>query len=888
MTRTDADGTFTLLNVASNPAFGGGGPGRPITTVIMGIPLEDDWIVPPLMIQKPLVIGQINEAPEWKASRGIEVKGQFIDATTKAPIANAQVNSGMNAGKKSDAEGRFSIRVSREQTFMSVTHPDYVNFWKNVEVPPDAKTLDIGRLPLTRALTLQGRLVDDKGQPAKAVALTASYQTPDMGQTGAGAVTGDDGKFSVKLPAGTVTIALPEEWQMVDAASSKIKFDDKTAPVELKVRKAALHQVKGRVVTPAGKPVGGANVTVSVTRPKQPGEVIDTVTNEKTAETDAQGRFSVSFSGSINLPKVIKVVAEGYFFRKDVIDKGVDGKNITTNEWPLPDTIVVEMKAQVSGRVLSSDGKPQAGALIFSPDIEKFAPVKADATGRFTVTNLPEGEVSLLAAHGKNFARTAVKTGSEAELRLVEPGVLVPSMQRQLFAQLLKDRFSALDDYWDAIGTEKLLALTLQKDTALPPGEMDAAKADWSKAGSAVFYLLGQSVRHDSAWLLRNGAALLKKAPHPKDDSERFAAEAAFATVAALQGDAEARTLVTQWLDFAAAQKDKPNQNVENATRLFRLAGIAYALGHKNADGLLLAALTFADQAGKKAITDNAYNWGTSLGIGGPAAFRQIDDEWPIEARINALTGAVRQIAPLDLARAKMLLDKIQAIKDDAAYKKLLESADQAAQRMPQQIAAAQRVWHRAQIKADFDSALKWLDDKKDFDWDLRVEIVREAHKQKKFDVAARLIKPTLAQGYAPEGALSYFAALSQSFDADLSAKLFAKAEELAKAQNNDYDYRSRSDYAFYLAPTSPAQARLWLENAWLLSKKLPKANQWVIAATQNHLSSAMVALDPVRALELLGEAEADDNRTQARARLAAYLLADEAGRAVLRAENNY
>ncbi len=882
--RTDADGVYTLPNVATSNINAAANAIQPFTMMIMGLSLTDDYIIPPLMIKKPLVVGQVNDAPEWKATRGIELTGVLIDAKTKAPVVGALVNAGMNQGKKSDAEGRFHVRIPPEQTFMSVTHPDYVNYWKNFPVPADAKTFDIGRVSLNRSLTLQGRLVDDKGQPAKTVQLTLTYSTPDMGQRGEGAVTNEDGKFTIKLPPGDIDVNLPEEWEAVTAGATKFKLDEKTGPIELKVRKTAQHLVKGRVVTPAGKAVAGATVTVTASRPRKPNE--GTVNAEKTAETDAEGRFSLSYSGLINRPKVTKVVAEGYFFRKSS-DAGLEGSKITTNEWPLPDTVVVEMLSTVSGRVLGTDGKPLENALVFSPDTEKFAPVKTDATGRFTVKSLPEGEVNLLAANGKNFARVAAKTGTEAELRLVQPGVLVASMQRQMFAQLLKDRSSALDDYWASIGSDKLLALTLQKDNALPSGEMDTTKADWNQAGTAVFYMLGQSARRDPAWLLQNGATLLSKAPHPKEGTERFAAEAAFATVAAMRGDAEAKALATKWLDFAITQRDKPGQNIENASRQFRLAGIAMALGHKNADGLLLGALTLADQAGKKTIVEQANNWGMLVGIGGPDAFRQIDDEWPIEARVNALAGAVRQVAPFDLARAKVLLDKMQTLKEDPAYKKRLEEIDQQSGRMPQQFDAAERMWRKAQIKSDFDAALKWTDDKKDFDWSLRVDMVRAAYQRKKFDVAARLMLPSMEQGWAPEGALAYFAALAQTFDKDLSTKLFERAEALT-ANQNEYDYQSRGDYGFYLAATNPAQARLWLENGWLKAKNLPKENQWVISATQSQLSSAMVALDPVRAVEMLGETETDDNRSQARARMAAYLLSDEASRAVLRAENDY
>ena len=152
--------------------------------------------------------------------------------------------------------------------------------------------------------------------------------------------------------------------------------------------------------------------------------------------------------------------------------------------------------------------------------------------------------------------------------------------------------------------------------------------------------------------------------------------------------------------------------------------------------------------------------------------------------------------------------------------------------------------------------------------------------------MAARLMRPALELNFNFGPDMAYLAALARSFDADLSDKLFAKAEELATTAN-DWDYQSRADYGFYLAAVNPAQARLWLENAWLRSKSLPKENQWVASSTQNNLGAAMMALDPVRALEMLAEAPADDNRSQARARIAAYLLADETQRPILHAEND-
>src|SRR6185436_9211980 len=116
----------------------------------------------------------------------------------------------------------------------------------------------------------------------------------------------------------------------------------------------------------------------------------------------------------------------------------------------------------------------------------KLEAVKTDEEGRFVLKKLPEGEATLWVARGREFARLTAKAGEGNEMRLTPSSVFIAPMRRQFFEQFVKDVGREMAVYWEALGSEKVLAIGLQKDGALPPGEMDVSKADWTKAGAAM------------------------------------------------------------------------------------------------------------------------------------------------------------------------------------------------------------------------------------------------------------------------------------------------------------------------------------------------------------------------------------------------------------------
>ena len=197
--RTDENGEFLLTGVPAE------------NVRLMGITTDTEWIIPPLMTPLKLEPGKVNQAPEWRATRGVELTGTIVDKKTNAPIAGVHVGSGMATSAKTGADGRFKLRVAPGQAFITVNHPKYANLWKNFDKIGNVAIYEVGKIALETAIALEGRLIDDKGQPIKDVMLVVSNET-----NGQGAQTDADGKFKVQVAPGNFTVQLQTEgWELL-------------------------------------------------------------------------------------------------------------------------------------------------------------------------------------------------------------------------------------------------------------------------------------------------------------------------------------------------------------------------------------------------------------------------------------------------------------------------------------------------------------------------------------------------------------------------------------------------------------------------------------------------------------------------------------------------
>ncbi len=876
-TKVAADGSFLMDRMPPGPA------------TLIGISSDPDWIVAPLQITQPLEAGKTTEAPAWKASKGIELTGTVINKKTGKPLADIGVSSVIGGTFKTDANGQFKMRVSPQMGMVQIVHPDYAPFMKNFDKMGDGPTFDAGQLAIEPAIKIKGRLLDAAGQPVKNIGLLGTVKQepgnfmPSLGN----AMTDDKGAFEMRLANGSITLTIQDKkWELEAGPYYEFKLDEKTAPLELKAKKLVAQKASGRIVRPNGLPVAGATVIAQITKPDPPaGAVYFSSQDQASSETDAEGRFALEVYGAAKEVKISKVEGESYLMRQSGIGKK-EG-----NDWKVSDTIVALLNATVKGRVLNAKGAPAAGAWVASPESAFFAPIQTDGEGNFTLEKLPEGAAVIFAAQDKDFVRGAAKNET-IELQLAPPGRFITPMRRQFFQQAAKDGVDSLFPYWNAVGSDKMLAFALQSDGALTYGETTTNGADWNQAGKNALNMLANSFSYDAAWLRTSGFEALGKVPADKNDDERFKAEGALAAALAF-GDDKQRGAAKQWLDFESKMADTRDNPTKNAARWFLLAGIAGALNDARANNFTLSALSFSDAAGKKTVSDNARYWGRLLGIGGTKLMSSLEAEWPAKERGAAYEGAIESIAPLDLKKAQVYLETLKQLEQDPEYKKA-RAADENANR-GQQVASesANTRIVKALAATDPAAALAMIEKDKGFDWNLRDSIARSAWRAGKFDLVAQTLRPALEQQWSPAGTMARFATMAESFDKELAGKLWAKSEERLKQnqtqmlQSDSYrDYSEMAEFAFYRSPFTPALSRLRLETTWPEARPTGtdqvRANRW----SHHNLISAMISLDPLRALEMMAESD-DNGRRNARNRIIAYLLADDKERALLNADYN-
>lgn len=533
--------------------------------------------------------------------------------------------------------------------------------------------------------------------------------------------------------------------------------------------------------------------------------------------------------------------------------------------------------AQIRGKVLDSKGAPLAKGLVIAADSTDFLPIETNAQGEFVLDNVTNDKALIFAAHGKDFAQGTAQDGF-IELRLAQPGVFVPTMRQQFFEKFKRtiDGMLYAEQNWALLGSDKMLALALQRDEALTPGSVKIEEADWDKAGETTLQVLEKSAVRAPLWLRQNGGVLLEKIGGT--GAARFNAEVAVASVFSL-GDEVQRANAKKWLDEAVKQKDDPLDRVANVARWLHLAGIAGALGDARAREFTLRALTFADQAGKEAVDEWDVKWGAALALGGPPLFALLEAEWLDISYFNALGGAVEVLAPLDVQRARALLPAAQKLEEQVKAK---EDAPDPPRRKFGSVAEIE----------DFIKTQEALSDPAKF-WDKYENsgtfsvywpelVARAAEKRGDLALALRALRFLKEQGKSGSG-FGAVAALAERYDKQVAAEFWKIAETSALeliALRRDSKENVRlddvADYCIHLAAFNPARARLLLETNWPRANTVQ--NKEEVYAGRLTLAAAMFALDPLRSHEMLLDSEAK-YPDEALAGIMLYLMTDKAKR---------
>ncbi len=902
---SDQSGNFTLTNLPAGP------------DVLCAFANSPNWFFLPYY--PALKSGETIKIPDWQAVAGTEMRGTLVDGKTGVPLTRAKVMYGLNLPVVTDATGRFFLRVmsvyAPNVNLLRFSAPDFAPLWHSVtgpeqpqpkenEIPVDPATMraeppkpiDIGRIALQPLPVLKGRVIDENGVAARSVILIATRSdNPERRLV----PTNHEGFFEMRNVSGSLILTMADDGFVLQP-DRVVKIDSpENAPLlALKVQRQTRRKTTGRVITEAKVPVAGVTVKIKVGRPR-PGDLNNAMLiKEEIAVTDAEGRFEVDVSPETKIVKVTEINGAGYSIVKagehQSDDQGINTLQITDS--------IVRFTARLNGRVLSAQGNPQSGALVMVLENRKYEPLTTDAEGKFSMP-MPifaaNAQQTLIAAHGFDFARVIIddKAGAGGlELRLLPPGTINGKLRRAAFESLIKGGVASLDSFWSVLGSEKIGVVALQADGALTPGVMEIEHTDWNRSGKNTLRFLQEVGRRNAPWLRANGANWLSRIPEQEADREaRWQAERAIA-LALAYGDENQRALSLTWLDFSSKTKDALGETERNATRWFQLAGLAGALSDNRAKNFTLTALSLAEQAGAATINRMAQRWGEMLGPGGSEVFSLLADEWPLAARANALSGAIKGTAFYDLVRAQLLIEQLKALsKDLPKDPTTLASVSECEKKVLYALARSQPA-----------EALKIEAKRGSFDWPARDIIAREAVKKGENGLASEALRaaaqtlPSNVMAPLPGIALSRLAVIAARFDKTMSDNLWRKSENSLRFQMSSNEsesifrnYSELAEYAFLRASLEPEKSRFLLETNWYQAQRaMSKVKGPVQNRTHENLVGAMMPLDPLRALEMLAstDAEAKDPftyRAIGASRIIAYLLADDKERAILQAEYN-
>lgn len=851
---TDDEGKFTIDGLSAGTY-----------NVGASIPDDADYMVP---AQKNVLaqIGQTNVVPILQGVESLVVKGIVRDAATQKPLAGAQIagifgpdggGDTRNQSELTGADGRFSVHVLPGQnTFQVYQTPDaYVSMGVQQTLVVDEKTPDIVfDLPAKPILT--GLILDEKNQPVQTqLRVWGGFQESIQSDA--------QGKWSYK-PESLATINLAGGdsdagyYEISSGANLEVPSKE---PYVVRVKLRPWQTLSGRIVAPDGTPRAGVEVKADFYFSTGDNGLLD---SSLTATTDANGRYQFDKIRAGEKPdemaRGLKVTAksEGLAF--------VEGGEIAPDgaNWKASDIVLTALNRQI-------EGTTSAGARVVAAGKETLA----DATGKFKLADLPDGEVTVYAALNGRFG-SAVSAGN-APIQIE----LAPMKAQGVDVELGRDAWREVVNESD----DKFYA----RDWVV--GELNAA------AGETFAQLQAAAqepptLYHDYSLLEQ----LTKWAPKLGADNRVAQIESV------ARGIQDPETRLNAWLDAAIAIGDDAKVNeralsvadevmARAATdinsreyNLYRVAVVTEnARGEKAGAAALDKAISVTLQShGPKNYTQKGYyttgrdgtlaNMAGIVAKGSPVLLQRL--------RVNISPGEGDDVAALGeaipvVARTHGVEAALPLLEELSVIPKpnFSQSDGHSGQSEPQYAfdVSARRI---APLLAAKDPARALELVRRISDNDGRARALALVAPFQPPAVAASLWREAVTIGDV--NATPRFAAQAFESDPKLGRELFELAR-VRGASANSYDRGGFwAPYAFYLARTDAATARLELEREW--SSRLA-SNE---GQSLSPIARAMSAADGSRALEMARQIpRGKDNfwSLEVRRKIGQYLMADETQR---------
>ncbi len=393
-------------------------------------------------------------------SPGIAVEGKVVDAEGK-PVEGAEVRAVAGAMRTlrrtparnpgpvdsfTAADGSFRLedRAPGESLDLAVSHPSYGPGTAPGVVVPTAEPV---RIVLQTTSSVSGRVLGKDGKGISGARVTLSELIPmsfgsrSMMRPGSWkpGVTDEDGAFSFSgVAPGSVEVrAEAVRHQTAELKGLETKPGQELTGVELVLPAAA--SVEGRVVTPDGRPVPGAEVTV-VSADSAGGFAFP----DLSAQTDGDGRYVLD--GVPPGARTLEARAEGY--RRGVRDLEVKEGDTTAD-------FTLENGFQVSGRVVDEAGNPVVSAQLLMVAGRSFTEVLSALSGpdgAFHFDGVPPGTFRLSArkiGYAANAQGDTVTVSNASvsglEIKLAAGGSLTGKITGVDFSQLARVHVVAND-----------------------------------------------------------------------------------------------------------------------------------------------------------------------------------------------------------------------------------------------------------------------------------------------------------------------------------------------------------------------------------------------------------------------------------------------------------
>lgn len=351
------------------------------------------------------------------------VSGLVVDGRGK-PVPGAQVELLREPGAllplaedslyraATGADGRFEIPLVPSGRFdLLVRSRGFAPLERvGLEVPDR----NLGRFVLERGAALSVRVADPGGQPLEGAEVWVVPRDPrdwnDYYREGPAAVTGPDGELELPdLPSGrSVSLDVCRSGYL---PASLVVREVAGEPVEVVLKPAA--RISGRVVDPAGAPQEGARLVawLSGESPERPESLRPCLRGAGFASADAEGRFTLE-----PLPPGwwnVRASAAGW------LPAEMERRQVRGGEHLEGVEIVLGQGAAVTGRVLSPDGAPMAGAQVQVLGERSGPAAVSGADGVYLLEGVAAGERTVEATHPEyEFASRTLEVVATGENRL--------------------------------------------------------------------------------------------------------------------------------------------------------------------------------------------------------------------------------------------------------------------------------------------------------------------------------------------------------------------------------------------------------------------------------------------------------------------------------------